>query len=462
MLRTLILECNQKVGETVKICGWVQTRRDHGKIAFLDIHDRSGIIQVFMTGEQVGDLNVGDVVEILGQINKRPEKLINPKIETGTIELTASEIKLLSKSKTPPFPLDEDGYDISEDLRLKYRYLDLRRTRMLNNLRLRHKFIKLIRDFLDKREFVEIETPILTESTPEGARDFLVPSRLQPGKFYALPQSPQQYKQLLMISGVERYYQIARCFRDEDPRADRAYGEFTQLDLEMSFAKKEDIMALTEELMIDVFEALGAKLQKKPFPVFTYKEAMEKFGSDKFDLRTEEEKKANVQAFAWVTDYPFFEKTDEGGWTFTHNPFSAPTEEHKDWLLKGENIGEILTTQYDLVCNGFEVCSGSIRSHEPEVLFKVFEIMGYKKEEIESKFGHILEAFTLGVPPHGGIAPGVDRLLTSLTGERSLREVIAFPMTGGGRTAVMGAPSEVTPQQLNELGIAIKNIDKKK
>ncbi|MCL5784395.1 MAG: aspartate--tRNA ligase [Patescibacteria group bacterium] len=456
MERTLILDCNQKVGKKVKICGWVQTRRDHGKIVFLDVSDRSGLIQVVMKGEIAGDLNTGDVIEVSGQVNKRPENLVNPKIPTGEIELWTEDVKVLSKSKTPPFPLDTDGYEIGEDLRLKYRYLDLRRHRMQSNIRLRHKFIKLILSVLDARDFVEIETPTLTESTPEGARDFLVPSRLQPGSFYALPQSPQQYKQLLMVAGFERYYQIARCFRDEDPRADRAYGEFTQLDLEMSFVKREDVMALTEELMIHVFESLGAKIKQKPFPVFTYKEAMEKFGADKFDLRTEEEKKANVQAFAWVVDFPFFEKTEEGGWTFTHNPFSAPKEEHKEWLLNGENIEDILTTQYDLVCNGYEVGGGSIRSHEPQVLFKVFEIMGYQKEEIEKRFGHMLEAFTLGVPPHGGIAPGIDRLLTCLTGERSLREVIAFPMSGSGRTAVMNAPAEVDEAKLNELGIAIK------
>ncbi len=444
----------EKVGQEVELYGWVDTKREHKKIVFIDLRDRSGVVQV-VGDEELKSLSPEDVIHVKGLVKKRPENLINPKVKTGTIEVEAQKVTVLGKARPLPLPINTPGYEIDEEVRLRYRYLDLRRVRLTKNLILRSKFIQLIRDFLFKRGFVEIETPILTKSTPEGARDFLVPSRLQKGKFYALPQSPQQYKQLLMVAGIERYFQIARCFRDEDPRADRAYGEFTQLDLEMSFVNREDVMALTEELFIHVFESLGAKLKQKPFPVFTYKEAMKKFGSDKFDLRTDEDKKNGIHAFAWVIDYPFFEKTEEGGWTFTHNPFSAPLPKCKDWLLKKEHIGEIITSQYDFVCNGYEVGGGSIRSHEPEALEAVFEIMGYPKEEIVKQFGHMLEAFTYGAPPHGGIAPGIDRLLTCLAHEPSLREVIPFPMTSGGRTSVMSAPSEVAKKQLDEVGIKL-------
>jgi len=304
---------------------------------------------------------------------------------------------------------------------------------------------------LFKNDFCEIETPLLTKSTPEGSRDFLVPSRLSPGKFYALPQSPQQYKQLLMVAGFERYFQIARCMRDEDLRADRGF-EHTQIDMEMSFVQREDVMAVVEGMFIEVFEKLGANIKQKPFPVITYQDAMKKYGADKFDMRTEEEKKAKVMAFSWVVDFPFFEKDSEGKWTFTHNPFSDPKPEHKEKFLKGE-VESILTTQYDLVCNGFEVGGGSIRSHDPKILEKVFEVMGYHKEEIWEKFGHMLTAFTYGAPPHGGIAPGIERLLMVLTGEKYLREVQAFPQTAKGRTSIMEAPTEVSEKQLAELGI---------
>ncbi len=454
-MKTLFIDQTvDKVGQEVKLYGWVDSIRNHKKIIFLDLRDRSGVVQV-VGDEKLTNISTEDVVYIKGLVKKRPDKLVNPKIKTGTVEVEIKDFKILGKSKTPPMPINTAGYEIDEEIRQKYRYLDLRRRRLTNNIVIRSQFIQFIREFLFAKKFIEIETPILTESTPEGARDFLVPSRLQPGNFYALPQSPQQYKQLLMVAGFERYFQIARCFRDEDPRADRAYGEFTQLDMEMSFVQREDVMAITEALMIDVFEKMEAKIQKKPFPVFTYEEAMKKFGADKFDLRTEDEKKQNIQAFAWVVDFPFFEKTPEGGWTFTHNPFSAAKPEFKEQLLKKENIGEILTTQYDLVCNGYEVGGGSIRSHEANVLETVFEIMGYSKEQIREQFGHMLEAFSYGAPPHGGIAPGIDRLLTCLTGEKSLREVIPFPMTAGGKTAVMNAPSAARPKQLKELGIKI-------
>ena len=444
----------EMVGKEVNLYGWVDTKRDHKKIVFIDLRDRTGIVQV-VGGEDFKSLNTEDVVWIKGLVKTRPEKLINPKIKTGTIEIEAKEVQVLNKTKPLPLPVTGDGHNIDEEVRLKYRYLDIRRPRMYKNLALRSKFIDLIRQHLFKKDFLEIETPILSETTPEGARDFIVPSRLQPGKFYALPQSPQQYKQLLMVGGVEKYFQIARCFRDEDPRADRAYGEFTQLDLEMSFVEREDVMNLVEGMMIEIYEKLNIPIKQKPFPIFTYQEAIKKYGADKFDLRTEEDKKNGIQAFAWVIDFPFFERTPEGGWTFTHNPFSAPKPEFMKDLLGKKNIGNILTTQYDLVCNGYEVGGGSIRNHTLEGLKAVFEIMGLDEAEINLKFGHMIEALGYGAPPHGGMAPGIDRLLTCITGETSIREVIAMPMTSGGRTAIMKAPSVVKDEKLKELGIEL-------
>jgi aspartyl-tRNA synthetase len=454
MKKISIEQTVEMAGHVVELFGWVDTKRDHKKIVFIDLRDRTGIVQV-VGGEDFKSLNTEDVVWIKGLVKARPEKLINSKIKTGTIEIEAKEVKVLNKTKPLPLPVTGAGHNIDEEVRLKYRYLDIRRPRMYKNLALRSKFIDLIRQHLFKKDFLEIETPILSETTPEGARDFIVPSRLQPGKFYALPQSPQQYKQLLMVGGVEKYFQIARCFRDEDPRADRAYGEFTQLDLEMSFVEREDVMNLVEGMMIEIYEKLNIPIKQKPFPIFTYQEAIKKYGADKFDLRTEEEKSKNIQAFAWVVDFPFFEKTPEGGWTFTHNPFSAPKPEFMKDLLEKKNIGNILTTQYDLVCNGYEVGGGSIRNHTPEGLKAVFEIMGLDEAEINLKFGHMIEALGYGAPPHGGMAPGIDRLLTCITGESSIREVIAMPMTSGGRTAIMKAPSIVKDEKLKELGIKI-------
>lgn len=449
-----IVDVVSKVGQEVELYGWVNTKRDHKKIVFIDLRDRSGLVQV-VGGEDFKTLSLEDVVKITGLVKNRPEKLVNPKLPTGAVEIEAKSVTVLNKASAMPIPVTTEGYEIDEEARMKYRYLDLRRPRITRNLILRSRFIQMIREFLIREQFIEVETPILSESTPEGARDFIVPSRLQKGKFYALPQSPQQYKQLLMVAGLERYFQIARCFRDEDPRADRAYGEFTQLDLEMSYVERQDVMALIERMVLEIYDKLGIKIKQRPFPVYTYQEAKKQFGADKFDLRTEEDKKNNVQAFAWVVDFPFFEKTDEGGWTFTHNPFSAPLPEYKEQLLAKKDIASILTSQYDLVCNGYEVGGGSIRAHEPLVLKTVFEIMGYTNEEIQSQFGHMLEAFALGAPPHGGIAPGIDRLLTCITNEPSLREVIAFPMTSGGKTAVMNAPSGIKEEKLVELGISV-------
>jgi aspartyl-tRNA synthetase len=319
---------------------------------------------------------------------------------------------------------------------------------------------------LHEHDFTEVETPMLTKSTKEGSRDFVVPSRLQPGKFYALPQSPQQYKQLLMTAGVENYFQFARCIRDEDLRADRGF-EHTQVDLEMSFVEREDVMHTVETVVKQAITAVGGTLKDQTFPVIPYAEAMKKYGADKFDIRSEAEKKAGVLAFVWVVDFPFFKRVDKAdaaevrdgksGWTFTHNPFSAPKPEHEQWLLEGSHVGEILTTQYDLVCNGFEAGGGSIRAHKPELLKATFKVMGYSEKEIEAGVGHMLEAFAVGTPPHGGIALGFDRHILLLANQPSLREVIAFPMSASGKTAVMDAPSGLTPEQLAELHLSVQS-----
>lgn len=454
MERTLAKDTIKKEGEKVKLNGWVESIRDHGKITFIDLRDSSGKVQCVTNS--LPKLTAESVVEIVGKVKKRPEKLINKELETGKFEVEIEKIKVLSLSKEQlPFPIDNDGLDIDEELRLKYRYLDLRRKRLQKNIRTRSDYVQAAREYLFKEGFVEIETPLLTKSTPEGSRDFVVPSRIYKGKFYALPQSPQQYKQLLMVAGFEKYFQIARCLRDEDPRADRAF-EHTQIDLEMSFVEREDVMKLVEGMTIYALEKIGAKIAKKPFPIISYKEAMKKYGADKFDLRNEKEKKEGVMSFAWVVDFPFFEKDKEGKWTFTHNPFSAPsTEEHEKWLLEKKNLDKIITSQYDLVCNGLEVSGGSIRTHKPEVLKSIFEILGHSSKEVEEKFGHMLEAFRYGAPPHGGCAQGFERILTLFLGEEYLREVQAFPMTGRGRTSVMDAPSDLAEEQLKELGIKI-------
>jgi aspartyl-tRNA synthetase len=428
-------------------------------MAFFDFRDRSGKVQGVVFGkpevlEVAKLLKTEFVVSVTGIVNERPEKMRNDKILNGDIELEITGIEILSEAATSPFELTEDSINKDEEMRLKYRYLDLRTERMQRNLRLRSEFVRRCRNFLMERDFAEIETPLLTESTPEGSRDFVVPSRHHPGKFYALPQSPQQYKQLLMNAGFERYVQIARAIRDEDLRADRGY-EHTQIDVEMSFVERDDVMQIIEDMVTEVVESLGYTIKQKPFPRVTYAESMAKYGADKFDMRTEEDKEKGILAYAWVIDFPFFEKTDKGTWTFTHNPFSMPKAEHLEMLMKGENIGEILTSQYDLVCNGFEAGGGSIRAHKPEILKATYKAMGNTEEEIQEKVGHILEAFTYGTPPHGGIALGVERSIMNLTGEEALREVQAFPMTRKGQTAVMNAPKPLSVDQMLELGLSV-------
>lgn len=448
MKRIAIEETSKYVGKKVKVAGWVHSRRDHGKLIFIDLRDRSGLLQVVFTGKEANALRPEWVISVEGSINKRPEGMINKELPTGKVELRAEKLEILSKAKTPPFEITGDK-KVNEEMRLKYRYLDLRRERMKQNIIFRHKVVKLIRNNLDKKGFLEIETPILTKSTPEGARDFLVPSRLHSGEFYALPQAPQQLKQLLMVAGLEKYFQIARCFRDEDLRGDRQ-PEFTQLDLEMSFSEQEDILAITEALMIETAKLAGKKLTFKPFKVLTYTEAIKKYKTDKPDLR-KNKKDPKEACFVWIINWPLFGwNKDEKRWDPMHHIFTSP----KDPNFKDPKTAK--SWQHDLVLNGHEIAGGSIRIHDPVVQKRVFKLIGLKEKEIEDKFGHILKAFQYGTPPHGGIALGIDRLIAILRNEPSIREVIAFPKTGDARDLMMNAPSKVDKKQLKELGIKLE------
>ncbi len=463
MARTLVSQTTQLIGSTVTLQGWVDTKRDHGKLTFVDLRDRSGLVQC-VGWQKMSELSTEAVVEITGLVKNRPANLINTDLPTGGIEIEVQDYRVLNSVTDLPIQVKDDGLAEGEEIRLKYRYLDLRRERMQKIMRLRSHFTRALREALYAQDFVEIETPLLTKSTKEGARDFVVPSRFYPGKFYALPQSPQQYKQLLMTAGFERYFQMARCIRDEDLRADRGF-EFTQVDLEMSFVERNDVMNLTEEMVKQAVKSVGGTIQQETFPIVTYQEAMERFGADRFDLRTPAEKERGILAFAWVIDFPFFKKVNakdaaevadgKSGWTFTHNPFSAPIPEHAQWHLHGEHLAEIITNQYDLVCNGYEVGGGSIRAHQPEVLRATLRIMGYTDAEIEASVGHMLRALASGTPPHGGIALGLDRLIMLLTSQTSLKETIAFPMTSTGRTAVMDAPAALDANQLKELNLKL-------
>lgn len=454
-------------GQSVFVAGWVQVRRDHGKLIFIDLRDRSGILQVVFAPDnkelhaQADRLRSEWVVGIRGLVKERPQGMQNKNIATGTVEMQALELVFAYEAQTPVFAVDTDGKEINEETRLTYRYLDLRRERLQQNIAKRAEAILFVRNWLAKRGFLEIETPILTKSTPEGARDYVVPSRLYPGTFYALPQSPQQYKQLLMVAGFERYFQIARCFRDEDTRGDRQ-PEFTQMDLEMSFVEQEDVMRLNEELLIELVQILfpEKKIQEIPFPRISYQDAMQTYGTDRPDMRRDKND-PDLLAFCWVVDFPFFEKTDQGTWTFTHNPFSAPKPEHMSWLMEKKNIPDILTTQYDIAMNGLEIGGGSIRNHQPEALQKVFEIMGYAEARIQSNFGHMLAALGSGAPPHGGIAWGMDRFISLMQNEPNIREVIAFPKTGDGRDPMMQSPSPIEQKQLQELGLSVAKKEKK-
>lgn len=569
-------------GQEVSLAGWVHRRRDHGGLIFIDLRDRSGLVQITVQpgrGEahSVAEKARGEfVLKLDGVVRPRPENLVNPNLPTGEIEVLADSIEILNPAKAPPIPLDDDGYRTDEGQRLKYRYLDLRRARLQENIILRHKTIKFIRDYLDRLGFLEIETPMMIKSTPEGARDYVVPSRLQPGRFFALPQSPQQLKQLLMVAGYERYFQIARCMRDEDLRGDRQ-PEFTQLDLEMSFVDRDDVLAVVEGLVTALIPVVTPhKRIFEPFPRLSYAEAMARFGTDKPDLRfgmgivditdtlrrsearvfaepiasggavraivapssagssrkevdtmTDLVKAAGAKAmatlawtaegvkgtaakllkdsevseivrrleakqgdlacmvagradvaskalgalrldfrdrlnlappdllaFAWVIDFPMFEwDEEEKHWSFIHHPFTMPKQEHLDILET--DPGAVLSDAYDLVCNGYELSSGSIRIHRRDIQARIFRSLGYSDEEAYRRFGHMLDAFEYGAPPHGGMAPGIDRLIMLLADEPNIREVIAFPKTASAADLMFDAPSELDPKHLRELHLQI-------
>jgi len=529
-------ELNKKhVGVKVALAGWVDRRRDHGGLIFIDLRDREGIVQVVFNPEIskqcheiASEMRNEYVVRVSGEVAPRPPGTENLKLATGEIEVIAHNTAILNPSKTPPFYINED-VEVEESLRLKYRYLDLRRPRMKENLLLRHQVVKFIRDFLDAKRFIEVETPILIKSTPEGARDYLVPSRLHAGKFYALPQSPQQLKQLLMVAGVEKYFQIAKCFRDEDTRTDRQ-PEFTQLDLEMSFIDKEDILNLMQELFTSMVETIKPEMCLiKPFPRFSYAETMERYGTDKLgakglitialgtssgslndltiemvrsvvakyltldqikdmtkrleaklgdlllivagkpdlvnmvlgELRQEMGRRLeladpNLLTFAFILNFPLLRWDEEARrWESEHHPFTAPWDE--DVPLLDTAPETVRGKHYDVVCNGYEIGGGSIRIHTAELQRKMFRLLGYGDEEIDDRFGHMLEAFEYGAPPHGGIALGIDRIVMLLAGEETIREVIAFPKNQSAVDLTFNAPSSVTEDQLAELHLRLRD-----
>jgi aspartyl-tRNA synthetase len=464
MQRTNIIDTPKFIGQTVKLAGWVHIRRDHGRLIFIDLRDGSGIIQTVVIPDHLEAhdnakrLRSEFVIEMEGLVKERPMSARKESSPTGGVELEVVSINILNEAKTPPFEIIKDTKEIHEDIRLKYRYLDLRTERMRSNMIMRSKVINFMRSFYDNAGFVEIETPMLTKGTPEGSREYVVPSRIHKGEFYVLPQSPQQFKQLLMVAGIERYFQVAKCFRDEDQRGDRQ-PEFTQFDLEVSFSSQEEIMRDCERCMTEMVAKLypEKKIKEMPFPILTYSKSMEKYGNDKPDLR-EDKNDPNELAFCWIVDFPLFEKNDAGEIGAVHHPFTAPLESDIE-LLETDPMKAFSKT-FDIALNGNEVGGGGMRIHSKKTQHKVFEILGLNEENIQARFGHMLEAFSYGAPPHGGMAIGLDRLIMLLQNEQNIREIMAFPKTGEAQDLMMGAPSELPDEQLIEAGIKV--VKKKK
>ncbi len=474
MQRIFINEVVNKVGEEVLLRGWVNARRNLGKMIFIDLRDKSGLVQVVIAPnldeaslQAAREIRPEYVVEIIGKVQAREAGRENKNLTTGKVEIMASQVSIINSAKTPPFEIDNEERQASEELRLKYRYLDLRHERMARNLKIRSEVIRYVVDYLTDNNFIYIQTPMLSKSTPEGARDYLVPSRVHPGKFFALPQSPQQYKQLLMVAGVERYFQIAPCFRDEDARADRSPGEFYQIDIEMSFVEQDEILQLVEDMFTSMIKKLlpAKHFTYSPWPRLNYSEVMAKYGTDKPDLR-KNQADAGELAFTWIVDFPLFNKqtaedffhgSGKSQWAPSHHMFTRPKEE--DLPLLETDPGKVRSYQHDLVLNGLEVGGGSLRIHDAAVQEKIWDLIGFSAEQ-KQQFSHLLEAFSYGVPPHGGIAPGLDRLVSILCGEKNIREVIAFPLTGDVRDPLMNAPAEVSKEQLEELGIEVKRQNK--
>jgi len=439
----------KELGKKVILCGWIDSLRSHGKIGFITLRDRYGMTQLFFSGavhKELESLRKETVLQIGGVVNARPAKLVNNNLSTGEVEVEVHSLNVLNLAEPLPLQLDEH-INSSDETRLTYRFLDLRKARLQHNLKIRHNVLKAIHEYLDKHQFLHIETPILAKSTPEGARDYLVPSRLHKGNFYALPQSPQLFKQLLMVAGYDRYYQIARCFRDEDLRADRQ-PEFTQLDIEMSFIEQEDMYALMEGLMVYIWKTVLGISLKIPFPRMTYDDAIKKYQRDNPDLR----KKKDDWAFVWILDFPLFEwNKEDKRWYAVHHPFTSPQGN-----IDFKNLGKIKAKAYDLVLNGSEIGGGSMRIHDRKTQMELFKVLGISEEEAEEKFGFLLKAFQYGAPPHGGIAFGIDRLTALLCGEESIREVIAFPKNKDAQDLMLDAPSSVSKEQLDELGLLLE------
>jgi len=447
------------IGKTVKLCGWVDTIRAHGKITFFDLRDRYGKTQcvTFIKNKEVFEAANGLTKEsslmLEGKVGQRPKGTENKDLPTGKVEVAIEKIEIFNKC--PPLPFELNDQNVNEEVKSKYRFLDLRTEDLQKNIILRHRIIKSFRDYFNKEEFLEIETPLLAKSTPEGARDYVVPSRVHPGKFYALPQSPQLFKQLLMVSGFDKYFQIARCLRDEDLRGDRQ-PEFTQLDVEMSFPEEEDIYAHVEKSIKHVFKEVLNKDLKIPFKRIPYAESMKKYNSDKPDLRPETKEEF---AFAWITDFPMFEYSEEEKrLVAAHHPFCMPADLKN---LEKEPL-KVKARTYDLVLNGTELLSGSIRIHNPEIQRRVFKLLKMDEKEMNEKFGFLLDAFSYGAPTHGGFAIGLDRFIALLVNKTSIRDVIAFPKNREARDVMLDAPAELTEKQLKEIHISVEKEKPKK